>query len=61
MSMMTVERLHDLLDENSEKDVLGWAGSCHDCQKETNVTASPETEGIRIEGGSVYEPENNKF
>ena len=61
MSTMTVERLHDLLDENSEKDVLGWSGNCHDCQKETKVTASPETEGIRIEGGSVYEPETNKF
>ena len=61
MAMMTVKRLHDLLDENQNKDGLIWQGTCHDCQCEVKVTATPKTDGIHINGGSVYEPEADKF
>lgn len=61
MAMMTLKRLHDLLDENQDKDGLIWQGTCHDCQCEVKVTATPKTDGIHINGGSVYEPEADKF
>lgn len=61
MSHMTVERLHELFDENPEKEALAWTGECHDCQQSVNVSARPQADGIRIQGGSVYEPETNKF
>ncbi len=61
MAMMTIERLHDLFDENLEKDALIWKGTCHDCQCDVEVTAALETDGIYIKGGSVYEPEKNEF
>lgn len=61
MTMMTIERLHDLFDENSQKDSLVWRGTCHDCQGDVKVEATLETDGIHIKGGSVYEPEDNKF
>ncbi len=61
MAMMTIERLHDLFDENLEKDALIWKGSCHDCQCDVEVTAGLEADGIHIIGGSIYEPEKNKF
>ena len=61
MTMMSIERLHDLFDENPNKDVLAWPGKCHDCGAEMTVTAVPEAEGIRIDGGSVYEPFENGF
>ena len=59
--MMTIERLHDLFDENSEKDSLMWQGTCHDCQSDVRVEATLETDGIHITGGSIYEPEADKF
>jgi len=58
---MTLERLHDLLDENQGKDALAWQGVCHDCQCEIRVTANPKADGIHIKGGGVYEPEADKF
>jgi anaerobic ribonucleoside-triphosphate reductase len=61
MAMMTLERLHDLLDENQGKDALAWQGVCHDCQCEIRVTAIPKADGIHIKGGGVYEPEADKF
>jgi hypothetical protein len=61
MSTMTVERLHNLFDNNPEKDFLAWEGSCHDCKQEVTVTAKPEEDGIHIEGGSIYEPIPDKF
>ena len=61
MSHMTVERLHELFDENPEKEVLAWSGVCHDCNNAVSVSATPQADGIRIQGGSVYEPEANKF
>ena len=61
MSHMTVERLHELFDENPEKEALVWNGDCHDCKKAVNVSATPQADGIHIKGGSIYEPEPNKF
>ena len=61
MAMKTLERLHDLLDENQGKDALAWQGVCHDCQCEIRVTATPKADGIHIKGGSIYEPEADKF
>ena len=61
MSQMTVERLHELFDENPEKEALAWNGECHDCKKTVSVSATPQADGIHIRGGSVYEPEVNKF
>lgn len=61
MPLMTVRRLHDLFDENPEKSTLEWPGVCHDCGKETTVGAVPQPDGIHIRGGSVYEPEPDRF
>ena len=61
MTMMTVERLHDLFDANSEKGSLEWPGTCHDCQKAMMVTATAMADGIHIQGGSVYEPVPDRF
>jgi len=58
---MTVERLHDLFDENPDKQDLAWPGTCHDCKNEIRVTATPGTDGIHIKGGSVYEPARDRF
>ena len=61
MATMTVERLHELLENNQDNDVLAWTGACHDCKSEAQVTATPMEDGIHIRGGSVYEPASNKF
>ena len=61
MSTMTAERLHDLFDENREKDLLTWSGPCHDCGEALVVTATPASDGIHIVGGCVYEPLENRF
>ncbi len=61
MTMMTVERLHDLFDENPEKNSLAWPGKCHDCGCEVKVTALPMEDGIHINGGSIYEPLQDRF
>jgi hypothetical protein len=61
MAAMTIERLHDLFDENSEKDSLMWQGTCHDCQSDVTVEATLEKDGIHIKGGGVYEIETDKF
>lgn len=61
MGKMSVERLHELFDENQGKEVLMWKGTCHDCQSDIQITATPKEDGIHIEGGSVYEPEIEKF
>ena len=58
---MTVGRLHDLFDENPSSDFLEWPGQCHDCQIDVHVKAIPQPDGIHIEGGSVYEPDENRF
>jgi len=61
MTMMTVERLHDLFDKNPDKKVLSWKGTCHDCKKDVGVTAACLSDAIQIQGGSVYEPEKDRF
>ena len=61
MAIMTVERLHELFDENPEQEMLSWQGSCHDCESEMEITATPKADGIHINGGSVYEPEKGSF
>ena len=61
MSRMTVERLHELFDENPAKEALAWNGECHDCQTPVRVSATPQADGIHIQGGSIYEPKANKF
>ncbi|MCG6909189.1 MAG: anaerobic ribonucleoside-triphosphate reductase [Deltaproteobacteria bacterium] len=61
MSQMTIERLHELFDDNPENDSLAWEGACHDCREEVSVVAVPRADGIHIQGGSVYEPQRNNF
>jgi anaerobic ribonucleoside-triphosphate reductase len=61
MATMTVSRLHELLDKDQAKDGLMWQGACHDCRCRVKVSATPQADGIHIKGGSVYEPEENKF
>ena len=61
MSRMTVQRLHDLFDENPDKDLLSWRGTCHDCGCDVHVSAVPKPDGIHVSGGSVYEPERDSF
>jgi hypothetical protein len=58
---MTVERLHELIEKHPDKEVLAWSGPCHDCHADTLVTATPRADGIHITGGSVYEPQTNRF
>jgi len=61
MATMTVQRLHDLFDKNPEKEMLAWQGNCHDCKEDVKVTATLMADGIHIGGGSVYEPDAEKF
>lgn len=61
MSKMTVQRLHDLFDENPDQNLLSWKGACHDCGEVVAVSAVPQEDGIHINGGGVYEPERGTF
>lgn len=61
MGRMTVQRLHELFDQNHEQDILTWKGKCHDCGGDVEVTAIPQADGIHIDGGSVFEPERGAF
>ena len=61
MPVMTVERLHDLFDENPDKNTLAWPGKCHDCGCDVKVIALPMEDGIHIRGGSIYEPAKDHF
>ena len=61
MAKMTVERLHELFDDNPEQELLSWQGTCHDCGSETKVTAIPKADGIHVKGGSIYELERGNF
>ena len=61
MATMTVERLHELFDENPAQEILSWQGTCHDCGSEIEVTATPKVDGIHINGGGVYEPKKGDF
>lgn len=59
--MMTVQRLHELFDENPEQVKLEFTGACHDCGKELNVVVALTPEGFAVSGGALYEPERGKF
>ena len=61
MSQMTIERLHQLFDEQPDRADLIWQGNCHDCRRPVTVSAIPRSDGIHISGGSVYEPQENRF
>lgn len=61
MTMMTVERLHELFDENPDETTLTWEGACHDCRRAVRVTASCGADAFEVRGGSIYEPERNRF
>jgi hypothetical protein len=61
MATMTVQRLHELFEENSGKDILSWNGTCHDCGDTMEVSATPKEDGIHINGGSIYEPDPQNF
>jgi hypothetical protein len=61
MGKMTVERLHELFDENPDKEILSWLGTCHDCGSDIEITAAPKEDGIHINGGGVYETDPGKF
>lgn len=59
--MMTVERLHEMFDQNENRNTIGFRGRCHDCGREVNVAVSLSLEGFRISGGAVFEPEPEQF
>lgn len=59
--MMTVERLHQIFDNNVDKNVIGFEGKCHDCGSDIKVDISLESEGFLIRGGAVFEPQPNQF
>ena len=61
MTMMTVQRLHDLFEENPGRTSLSWQGTCHDCRGEVSITASCRSDAFEIRGGGIYEPEKNRF
>ena len=61
MAHMTVERLHQLFEEHPERGDLIWQGQCHDCKSPVTVVAVPKSDGIHIDGGSVYEPKQSRF
>jgi hypothetical protein len=60
-TMMTIQRLHELFDENSGKGKLSFPGTCHDCGKDVHVEVALTPEGFAISGGALYEPEPNRF
>jgi hypothetical protein len=61
MTMMKVQRLHELFDAHPEKNELGFEGSCHDCGRAVRVGVALTGEGFAISGGAVYEPEPGRF
>jgi len=56
---MTRDRLQELLDKSPDK--LDWTGKCHDCRQPVHVTATPKEDGIHIDGGAVFEPQEDRF
>ncbi len=59
--MMTIQRLHELFEENPQQTTLGFAGTCHDCGKELSVVVELTPEGFAVSGGALYEPERGRF
>ena len=59
--MMTVQRLHEIFDDNVEKNRIGFEGKCHDCGCDVKVEVSLTSEGFLIRGGAVFEPQPDQF
>ena len=59
--MMTVERLHEIFDENVDKQMIGFEGNCHDCGCEVKVGVTLMPEGFLVTGGAVFEPDHDQF
>lgn len=59
--MMTIQRLHELFDENPEQATLGFQGNCHNCGKDVSVAVALTSDGFVINGGALYEPEPGRF
>jgi hypothetical protein len=59
--MMTIQRLHELFDENPGQTKLDFAGTCHDCGREMAVGVALTAGGFTVSGGALYEPEPGKF
>ena len=59
--MIGAEKLHKLFDENPNKSVIGFEGSCHDCGRDVKVDVSLTLEGFMILGGAVYEPQPEQY
>lgn len=57
---MKQAKLEKLFEEH-KTDKLSWTGSCHDCKKETTVMADWTEECIEIEGGAIYEPDDQIY
>ena len=55
MANMTVQRLHDLFEENPDQNLLSWQGTCHDCGGAVQVTAVPKADGIHINDRKVFD------
>jgi hypothetical protein len=58
---MTVERLHELFEQHPDRSQLTWTGTCQDCGHTATVNVHAKADGIHISGGSVYEPEPDRF
>ena len=61
MTLMSAERLCDLIEKKDGMDALTWNGACHDCGCDVTVSAIPEADGIHVQGGGVYEPVPDAF
>ena len=59
--MMTVERLHEIFDENYDKQMIAFEGNCHDCGCEVKVGVTLMPEGFLVTGGGVFEPAPDQF
>ncbi|MEE4607323.1 MAG: anaerobic ribonucleoside-triphosphate reductase [Desulfobacteraceae bacterium] len=61
MHLMSAQRLCDLFEAHPNQPALSWSGRCYDCQAEVEVTATPQSDGIHIVGGAVYEQMEGHF
>lgn len=43
--------------EEHKNDKLSWTGNCHCCKKEITVLADLTENGIVINGGAIYQPD----
>jgi hypothetical protein len=57
---MKQKQLEHLFEEHNAQE-LSWEGLCHDCKKECIVTAKRTKDGIDIEGGALYQPDDEVY